>query len=68
LSWLADNTLASATALNPIVGYDTAGEVVRHAKSNKVSLRDAARAIGLDDESIDNMLNARQIARGNQTE
>jgi fumarate hydratase class II len=68
LLWLADNTLASATALNPIVGYDAAGEIVRRAESNKVSLRDAARAIGLDDELIDNMLNARQIARGNQTE
>lgn len=29
-------------------------------------MRDAARDIGLDDELIDNVLNARRIARGNQ--
>jgi fumarate hydratase class II len=68
LSWLADNTLASATALNPIVGYDVAGEIVRRAESDKISLRDAARDIGLDDDVIDNALNARRIARGNQLE
>jgi fumarate hydratase class II len=54
--------------LNPIVGYDTAAEIVRRAESNNASLRDAARNIGLDDELIDNTLNARRIARGNQTE
>jgi fumarate hydratase class II len=68
LTWLADNTLASATALNPIIGYDVAGEIVRRAESDKISLRDAARDIGLDDELIEKALNARQIARGNQPE
>jgi fumarate hydratase class II len=68
LSWLADNTLASATALNPIVGYDIASEIVRRAQSDNVSLRDAAQELGLDDELIDNVLNARRIARGNQAE
>ncbi len=68
LSWLADNTLASATALNPIVGYDIAGEIVRLAESERISLRDAARAFDLDDDLIDDVLNARQIARGNHTE
>ncbi len=43
LSWLADNTPASATALTPVVGYDIAGEIVRRAESDEVSSRNAAR-------------------------
>ncbi len=68
LSWLADHTLASATALNPIVGYDRAGEIVRLAERDDISLQAAARALDLDDERISEALNARQIARGNQTD
>jgi fumarate hydratase class II len=65
LSWLADHTLSSATALNPIVGYDVAGEIVRRAERDQISLRDAARAFDVDGDVIDDVLNARQIARGN---
>jgi fumarate hydratase class II len=68
LSWLADNTLASATALNPIVGYDLASEIVGRAERDKTSLSDAARHFGLDDELIDKVLDARRIARGNQAD
>ena len=67
LTWLADNTLASATALNPIVGYDVASEIVRLAERKNMSLREAARAFDLTNEQIDQALNARKIARGNQT-
>lgn len=68
LAWLADNTLASATVLNPIVGYDAASEIVRRAQHDQISLRDAAREFGLDDEVVEGRLNARRIARGNQVD
>ncbi len=68
LTWLADNTLASATALNPIVGYDVAHDIVRLADHDHMSLRDAARALDVDDTRIDEALNARRIARGNQAD
>ncbi len=68
LTWLADNTLASATALNPIVGYDLASEIVHRAEHDQISLREAARHFGLDDEQIDVALDARRIARGNSVE
>ncbi|MFT4774550.1 MAG: fumarate hydratase class II, partial [Ilumatobacter sp.] len=66
LAWLADNTLASATVLNPIVGYDVASEIVRRAQHDQISLREAAREFGLDDALIEDLLNSRRIARGNQ--
>lgn len=66
LTWLAEHTLASATALNPIVGYDVAGQIVRRAERDQTSLREASREFGLDDEHIDDVLDARRIARGNQ--
>jgi fumarate hydratase class II len=68
LAWLADNTLASATVLNPIVGYDAASEIVRRAQHDQISLRDAAREFGLDDELVESRLDARRIARGNQVD
>ncbi|WP_395154160.1 class II fumarate hydratase [Ilumatobacter sp.] len=68
LAWLADNTLASATVLNPIVGYDAATEIVRRAQDDQISLVDAAREFGLDDALIEDRLNSRRIARGNQVD
>ncbi len=68
LAWLADNTLASATVLNPIVGYDLASEIVRLAEREHLSLRDAALAFDLADEQIDQVLHPREIARGNQAD
>lgn len=68
LEWLADNTLASATALNPIVGYDVADQIVRHAERDQTSLREAAKDLGVGDERIDDALDARRIARGNRPE
>jgi fumarate hydratase class II len=68
LAWLADNTLASATVLNPIVGYDVASEIVRRAQHDRISLREAAREFGLDDALIEYRLNSRRIARGNEAD
>lgn len=68
LTWLADHTLASATALNPVVGYDLAGAIVQLADRDQLSLRDAARTFDVDDEVIADELDARKIARGNRTD
>ena len=66
LDWLADHTLASATALNPVVGYDLAAEIVGLAERDQLSLRDAALAFDLSDEQIAGVLDPRRIARGNR--
>jgi fumarate hydratase, class II len=68
LAWLADHTLASATALNPIVGYDVAGAIVQLADRDGLSLRDAARTFDVDEEVIADVLDARKIARGNRVD
>ena len=68
LAWLADHTLASVTALNPIVGYDTAGEIARRAERDDTSLREAAGHFDVDAAVVDEALNTRHIARGNQTD
>ncbi len=65
LAWLADNTLASATVLNPIVGYDQATEIVQHAQHNGLSVRQAALARGVDERVLDDILDPLRIADGN---
>ncbi len=65
LAWLADNTLASATVLNPIVGYDEASEIVRHAQQSGLSIHQAAAARGVDEGQLGDALDPLKIARGN---
>lgn len=65
LEWLADNTLASATVLNPVVGYDGATRIVQHAQTTGLSVRQAAVASGIDGQILDDVLDPRQIARCN---
>jgi fumarate hydratase class II len=58
-------TLAMATALNPFIGYDRASAIVRDATSSRRSLREVARAHGVDESVLDEALDLRKIARGN---
>ena len=58
-------TLAMATALNPFIGYDRATAIVRDATSSGRSLREVARAHGVDESVLDEALDLRKIARGN---
>ena len=58
-------TLAMATALNPFIGYDRASAIVRDAASSRRSLREVARAHGVDESVLDEALDLRKIARGN---
>ena len=59
----AELTLSAATALNPYIGYDKATEIVKEAASSGRSLREVAREAGVDEETLDNALDYRAMAR-----
>jgi fumarate hydratase, class II len=62
---LAEMTLATATALNPVIGYDAATAIVREAAASGRSLREVAVANGVDADVVDAALDPRAIAAGN---
>jgi fumarate hydratase, class II len=62
----AESSLAVATALNPYIGYDRATAIVKDAAASGRSLREVARAHGVDEEILDKALDLRALARGNQ--
>ena len=59
----AELTLSAATALNPYVGYDKASEIVREAAASGRSLRDVARAAGVEEDVLDKALDYRAMAK-----
>ncbi len=59
----AELTLSAATALNPHVGYDKVGEIVKEAARSGRSLRDVARDAGVSGEILDEALDLRAMAR-----
>src|SRR5215208_1409132 len=59
----AEATLATATALNPHIGYDRAAEIVKEAAESGRPLRDVAREMGVEEEIIDEALDHRRLAR-----
>ncbi len=61
---LAELTLATATALNPVIGYDAASDIVKAAASSGRPLRDVAREHGVPDDLLDRTLDLRRIAAG----
>jgi fumarate hydratase class II len=62
----AEATLATATALNPHIGYDKAAEIVKEAAASGGTLRDTAREHGVDEETLDKALDLRKIAAGSK--
>ncbi len=60
----AEGTLAVATALNPYIGYDRAAEIVKEAAAGGGTLREVARAHGVDEATLDAALDLRRIAAG----
>lgn len=46
---LVDNSLMLVTALAPVIGYDKAAKIAKHAYDKGLSLRDAALELGLVD-------------------
>src|ERR671936_572491 len=58
----AELTLSAATALNPYIGYDAAGEIVKEAASSGRSLREIARERGVAEDVLDKALDYRGMA------
>ncbi|MBT8399092.1 MAG: aspartate ammonia-lyase, partial [Rhodothermia bacterium] len=51
-----------ATALNGAIGYDDASKVAKKSAAEKISVREAAKALGLlNDEQLDALLNVRDM-------
>jgi fumarate hydratase class II len=61
----AEATLATATALNPHIGYDRAAEIVKEAHASGRPLREVAREMGVDEKVLDEALDHRKMARPN---
>ena len=59
----AEATLATATALNPHIGYDKASEIVKEAAASGRPLREVAREHGVDEQTLDEALDHRKMAR-----
>ncbi len=60
----AEATLATATALNPHIGYDRASEIVKEAAASGRVLREVAREMGVDEETLERALDLEAMARG----
>ncbi|MDO8184348.1 class II fumarate hydratase [Conexibacter sp. JD483] len=60
----AESTLAVATALNPFIGYDKATAIVKEASASGRSLREVALEQGVGEETYNEAIDLRRIARG----
>ena len=54
--------LIVATALNPHIGYDKAGEIVKEAAASNRSIREVAKEMGVDEKILDEALDHRKMA------
>jgi fumarate hydratase class II len=61
----AELTLSAATALNPYIGYDKATEIVKESASSGRPLREVAREAGVDEQTLDEALDYRRMAKPN---
>ena len=59
----AEATLATATALNPHIGYDAGAEIVKEAHESGRPIREVAREKGVDEEILEQALDHRRMAR-----
>jgi fumarate hydratase class II len=59
----AEATLATATALNPHIGYDRASEIVREAAESGRGLREVALELGVDEALLEEALDHIGMAR-----
>ncbi len=60
----AEATLATATALNPHIGYDRGAEIVKEAAASGRILREVAREMGVSEETLEEALDLERMARG----
>jgi fumarate hydratase, class II len=59
----AELTLSAATALNPVIGYDKASELVKKAASSGRSLRELAREAGVEENVLEEALDYHKMAK-----
>jgi fumarate hydratase class II len=59
----AEATLATATALNPHIGYDRATEIVKEAATSGRPLREVAREHGVEESVLEEALDHQKLAR-----
>jgi fumarate hydratase, class II len=59
----AELTLSASAALNPYLGYDKVGEIVKEAAASGRSLREVAREAGVEDAVLDQALDYRAMAK-----
>ncbi len=59
----AESTLATATALNPHIGYDRAAEIVKEAADSGRILREVAIEKGVSEDVLNKALDHRRMAR-----
>jgi fumarate hydratase class II len=59
----AELTLSAAAALNPYIGYDKVGEIVKKASTTGRSLREVAREEGVEEAILDEALDYRAMAK-----
>ena len=59
----AELTLSASAALNPYIGYDKVGEIVKTAAASGRSLREVAREAGVEDAVLDQALDYRAMAK-----
>src|SRR3954466_57593 len=64
----AESTLAAATALNPYIGYDKAGEIVKEAAASGRMLRDVALEKGVDEATYEKAMDLRKMAAGSSAQ
>jgi fumarate hydratase class II len=64
----AELTLSAATALNPYIGYDKGSEIVKEAASSGRSLREVAREAGVDEQTLDEALDYRKMAKPHESQ
>jgi fumarate hydratase class II len=60
----AENTLAAATALNPYIGYDKAGEIVKEAAASGRNLKEVALEKGVDPKVYAAAMDLKKMALG----
>ena len=63
----AELTLSAGTALNPYIGYDAVGEIVKEAASSGRSLREIARERGVAEDVLDKALDYRAMAKPHES-
>jgi fumarate hydratase class II len=59
----AESTLATATALNPHIGYDRAAEIVKEAAASGKTAREVAREKGVDEAILNEAFDHRKLAK-----